>query len=105
MTSPASQPRFPAADLLTILGIFALGGAGYLCDSQSPAIVPFLWIFGLAFSSALMVLGCLIFRDAVVFRTQGWPAGVLFLILPLIVWLLYSIGLKMISLYEPQTLQ
>jgi hypothetical protein len=105
MSLPASEPRFRPRDLLILLAIFALGGAGYLCDVHSPVILPFLWLFGLAFSSALLVLAGLIFRDSVVFRTHGWLAGLLFVSLPFIAWLFFYVGTKLISVWQLATLK
>ena len=85
-----SEPRFCRSDLWLIAGIFALGGAGYLCDAHSPIVLPFLPVFGLAFNIALLVLAAAIFRDSIIRRSDGWLAGLTFIALPfiaIVVWL------------------
>jgi hypothetical protein len=86
--SARDEPRFQITDLLLLQGIFALGVFGYLCDAHSPVVWPFLGLLGLAFSAALLVLAALIFRDSVIYRTEGWFAG------------LYYAGLLVIRSWE-----
>ena len=95
----AGEQRFETHDLLVIGGIIGLGMAGHLSAHHSPIVQPFLPVFFAAFSAAIVVLGFLILRDAVLYRETGWLAGVMFVTWPVIFAILFYLGMWLVSIW------
>lgn len=90
--SAGENASFGLYDGAMCLFVLALGAAGYLCDAHSPLILPLLPLFGLFFAGTGVALLGICVLQAARYRQDGWLAGVMFGLFPVIAVVVLTVG-------------